>query len=165
MTWKPALPRYSLTMSARRESSSIKRTLAVTTTSHPSTAVPACPRTTECHPVRDFPALFGTQHFGGVGQRLRDALARRFREPDLLGAQPLDRSTIDGGRGQERDRLAARGLRLLSQRAQIGDCGLGDAGEFPLLVRRGVELDRRVLGHAVDAIVDLRRRERPRSTI
>jgi hypothetical protein len=53
----------------------------------PSTTMPARPpRPAECHPVRDFPALFGAEHIGGIGQRLRDAFARRFGKPDLLGA-------------------------------------------------------------------------------
>ena len=86
------------------------------------------------HPVRDFLALLRIEHLGDVGQGLRDALARGVREGDLLRAQPLDCSTIDGRCGQERDRLGARGLRLLAQRAQVGDRGLGDAGDLGLLV-------------------------------
>src|SRR5262245_64758377 len=80
------------------------------------------------HPVRDLPALFGVEHIGGIRQRLRDALARRFGKPDLLRAQALDCTTIDGGRGQERHRLGARGLRLLAQRPQMATAALAMAG-------------------------------------
>src|ERR1022692_2785223 len=116
MTWKPALPRYSATMPARRKSSSSRRMRSPTNIDHEndhecgSTVMPACPRTAvECRkPVRNFPALIRIERFGGVGDRLGDAFARGFRQPDLLGAQPLDCTTIDAGCGQERDRLAAR---------------------------------------------------------
>jgi hypothetical protein len=100
-----------------------------------STTMPGHPWTTPRHPVRDFPALLRIQHIGGIGQRLRNAFARGFGEPDLLGAQALDCSTIDGRRGQERDRLSASALRLLLQRPQVGDGGLGDARKLGLLVR------------------------------
>src|SRR3954470_17195951 len=162
MTWKPALPRYSLTIAARRESSSIRRTRSPTMIHQsevPSTMMPRHPRTTARHPVRDFPALLRIEHFGGVGQGLRDTCARGLRQPDLLGAQTLDCSTIDGGGGQERDRLSARALRLLLQRPQIGGRSLGNRRELDLLVLRCVELDRHVLGHAVDPVIDLRRGE------
>src|SRR5216683_6515015 len=102
MTWKPALPRYSTSMPARRESSSIRRMRSPTKIDHEydrgcrSTAMPACPRTAvECRkPVRNFPALFRIERFGGVGHRLGDAFARGFRQPDLLDAQSLDCTTI-----------------------------------------------------------------------
>src|SRR5207344_2780105 len=51
---------------------------------YPSTAMPVRPRTTGRDPIRDLPALLGAEHFGGIGQRLRDAFARSFRKPDLL---------------------------------------------------------------------------------
>ena len=63
----------------------------------PSTMMPRHPRTTARHPVRDFPALLGVKYIGGVGQGLRDTFARGLRKPELLGAQALDCSTIDGG--------------------------------------------------------------------
>src|ERR1700736_6173366 len=162
MTWKPALPRYSLSIPARRKSSSIKRTRLSKDAVNPcpSTAMPARPRTTECDPVCHLPALFGIEHVDRIRQCLCDALARRFRKHDLLRAQPLDCSMIDGGSGQKRDRLGPRSLRLLPQRPQIADGSLGNVRDLDLLVRCGVELDRHMLGHAVDAIVDLRRRER-----
>jgi hypothetical protein len=57
----------------------------------------------ECrYEVCHFPALLRTEHLGGVGHRLGDAFARGFSQPDLLGAQSLDCTTIDGGCGQER---------------------------------------------------------------
>src|SRR5262245_9913580 len=123
MTWNPALPRYSLTMPARRGSSSIRRTRSATRVhqamlligacpfsenrfplfrGHALTTMPARPPPAECRPVGDFPALLGAQHLGRIGQRLRDPLARGFRQADLLGAQALDGSTIDGRSGQER---------------------------------------------------------------
>src|SRR3978361_526215 len=155
MTWKPALPRYSATMPARRESSSIRRVRSPTNMDHVyrppmlvarrprgSTAMPAGPGAAveSRHPIRDLVALLRIEHLGGVGHRLGDALARGFRERDLIGPQPLDCTTIDGGGGQERDRLAARGLGFLVQRAQVVDGALGDAGDLDLLIRAGVEL-------------------------
>src|ERR1700730_10169669 len=101
MTWKPALPRYSLSIPARRKSSSIKRTRLSKDAVNPcpSTAMPARPRTTQRDPVCHLPALFGIEHVGRIRQCLCDALARRFRKHDLLRAQPLDCSMIDGGSG------------------------------------------------------------------
>jgi hypothetical protein len=48
-----------------------------------------------------------------------------------------------------------------SQRPQIGDGRLGNAGDLHLLVRARVEFDRQMLGHAVDPIVDLGGAHRP----
>src|SRR3954454_22108875 len=106
MTWKPALPRDSLTIAARRESSSIRRTRSPTMIHQsevPSTMMPRHPRTTARHPVRDFPALLGVEHIGGVGQGLRDTFARGLPKPELFAPQARARGTIDRGCGQERD--------------------------------------------------------------
>ena len=111
------------------------------------------PRPAECGPVRDFSALFGAEHISGIRQRLRDAFARRFRKPDLLGAQTLDCTTIDGGGGQELDGLSARGVRFLAQRPQISDGGLGNVCNLDLLVRRCVELRQPVPGALTTAAV------------
>src|SRR5262249_32900290 len=75
-------------------------------------------------------------------------------------AQPLYCRTVDRGSGQERNGLAARSLCLLPQRPQIADSGFSNVSDLGLLVCRGVELNRHVFGHALDAIVDLRWCER-----
>ena len=89
-------------------------------------------------------------------ERLGDALARGLGERDLVRPHPIDGGAVDGRRRQQRDALGAQRLRLLPQRQEIIDGGLRGAGEPRLLVGGCVELDRQVLGHAVDPIIDLR---------
>src|SRR5579871_4461740 len=115
MTWKPALPRYSPIMPARRASSSIRRTRAFTNVL--SAAMPGRPGAAAAEqndPVRDLAALLRAQHIRSVRQRLHDALARRIGEHDLLGAQLLEGSTVDGRRRQQCERALTGSLRLLA---------------------------------------------------
>ena len=98
------------------------------------------------------------QHFRGIGQRLRDAFARGFRQPDLL-ARAARRQYDRWWSGQERDRLGARDLRFSRSVRRSPTAALAMLAILTCWPR----WHRARLPYALprlDAIVDLRRRER-----
>src|ERR1700694_2985665 len=155
----PASPRYSATIAARRESSSISRMRCATRASLP--AVPATPVARRA--LGEGLALLGGQDLGGVGKRLREAPRRAVRQANLRGAQLLDRRAVDVRSREQLDRLAPGLARLLAQRRELLGRILGNDGELLLLIGRRAGLDGKVLDEALNAFVHLRRVDRPRA--
>src|SRR5262245_39773121 len=156
-TRNPAPARYSLTMLARRASSSTSRMRWVITPSLAAallgtlgTLVPLMPL---LHALGELLALVGRQHLGCIGERLRHPLRQRVRGLHLLGAQPLDRSAVDRRRREQLHAALARFANLLAQRPQILGRALGDVGQFGSLLGGRVDLDPEVLDHLLDALV------------
>ena len=88
----------------------------------------------------------------------RSACWRRRRAPSARRGTPRWRPGRAGLVSSARGALA-RGLGLLAHRQQVLDGGLGDGAQLLLLLGRGVELDGRVPDDAVDAVLDLGRRQ------
>src|SRR5262249_15730851 len=114
-TRKPDSPRYSDTISASRESSSIRR---IRSAMPPELYAPAdAPASSAAVPapaeglnaLGDLLALSGSQHLGHVGEGLREALRRLVGDLELFRAQRLRRAAGDGVGGEKVHRLLARG--------------------------------------------------------
>src|SRR4029079_12557788 len=159
-TRKPAPARYSLTMPARRASSSTSRMRWVITPSLAAgslgTIRPArstVPLVPFLHALGDFLALVRRQHLGGVGERLRHPFRSCIGGLHLLGAQPLDRSAVDRRRGKQLRPALACFASLLAQRTQVLRRALGDIDQLAGLLGRRIDFHREVLDHLLDALV------------
>src|ERR1051326_6975393 len=142
---KPAPPRYSDTISARRASSSTRRTRSDTSPTIPAPGQPCrSPKVVAMalETLREGLALLRREHFRGVRQGARKAPRRLVGEAHLLRPQRLDRGRVDLVLGQELDRLGARGARRLAQRREVLRRVLEDRRQALLLVLGGVDLDR-----------------------
>ncbi len=105
------------------------------------------------HACREFLTLRGGKYFGGVGKGLHNASRRLLGELKLLGAQRLDRAAVDRVAREQLDRLLARRLHFLAQRQQILRRLFHDRSELLLLLVGGVDLDVKVLEHALEVLV------------
>jgi hypothetical protein len=97
---------------------------------------------------------------GRVGDRARQPLRRLVGELELPRAQRLDRRRIDPLLGEKLDRLAAPGVQALAHRQQVPCRLLHDRLELALLLLAGVDLDIKVLQHAVEPLLQCGRVDR-----
>src|SRR5512146_2938370 len=158
-TRKPAWPRYSDTISARRGSSSISRMRAATRAVYLSAPVPAA-AAHALHALRELLALQRREHLGGVRERVGDALGGLLGELHLLGAQLLERGPVHVVAGEKVHRLQPRLAQAAAQRHEVLRRALDDRPELLLLRLGGVDLDVKVRKPAVQALVELGRVER-----
>src|SRR5207249_4434361 len=107
------------------------------------------------HARRELPALRGSEYFGRVGKGLRNAPGRLLGELEMLGAQRLDRGPVDAVLREQLERFPARLAYPLAQRQQVFRRLLHDRREFLLLLLGGVDLDVKVLEHAIEVLVHL----------
>src|SRR6267378_8237889 len=114
------------------------------------------------HAGREFLALRGSEYLGRVGKGLRNASGRLLGELEMLGAQRLDRGAVDAVLREQLERLPARLAYPLAKRQQVFRRLLHDRRQFLLLLVRGVDLDVKVLEHAIEVLVHLRGIERAR---
>src|SRR5947209_1804006 len=100
-------------------------------------------------------ALRSGEHFGGVAKGLRDAPRRLLGELQVLGARRFDRGAIDSVPSERLERLLARALHFLAQRQQVFHRLLHDRREPLFLLVGGIDLDVKVLEHAIEVLVHL----------
>src|SRR5436309_14935650 len=107
------------------------------------------------HARREFLALRGGEYLGRVGKGLRNASGRLLGELEMLGAQRLDRGPVDAVLREQLERFPARLAYQLAKRQQVFRRLLHDRREFLLLLLGGVDLDVKVLEHAIEVLVHL----------
>src|SRR5262245_46390425 len=112
-------------------------------------APPAAPTACRRQQAFKLAALFRREHLGGVSKGLGEPLAQRVDRPDLLGAQLLDRRTIDALTEQEVARRLPRGEYLFPHGEHVLDRVLDDAAQLFLLLGGGVDLDRNMSDHPI----------------
>src|SRR6266705_5941376 len=107
------------------------------------------------HARREFLALRGSEYFGRVGKGLRNAPGRLLGELEMLGAERLDRPPVDAVLREQLERFPARLAYPLAKRQQVFGRLLHDRRELLLLLLGGVDLDVKVLEHAIEVLVHL----------
>src|SRR6266571_323217 len=112
------------------------------------------------HARREFLALRGSEYFGRVGKGLRNAPGRLLGELEMLGAERLDRGPVDAVLREQLERFPARLAYSLAKRQQVFGRLLHDRRELLLLLLGGVDLDVKVLEHAIEVLVQGRGVER-----
>ncbi len=78
----------------------------------------------------------------------------------MFGAQRFDRAVVDRVAREQLDRLLVRALHFLAQRQQVLHRPLHDRREPLFLLVGGIDLDVKVLEHAIEVLVHLRGIER-----
>src|SRR5437899_6601711 len=107
------------------------------------------------HARREFLALRGGEYLGRVGKGLRNASGRLLGELEVLGAQRLDRGPVDAVLREQLERFPSRLAYPLAKRQQVFRRLLHDRRELLLLLLGGVDLDVKVLEHAIEVLVHL----------
>src|SRR5258708_21111766 len=105
------------------------------------------------HTRRELPALRGSEHFRRVGEGLRDAPGRLLGELEMLGAQSLDRGAVDAVLREQPERFPACLAYPLAKRQQVFRSLLHDRRKRLFLLFGGVDLDVKVLEHAIELLV------------
>src|SRR5438876_6810402 len=105
-------------------------------------------------------ALRGSEYFGRVGKGLRNAPGRLLGELEMLGTERLDRPPVDAVLREQLERFPARLAYPLAKRQQVFGRLLHDRRELLLLLLGGVDLDVKMLEHAIEVLVQGRGIER-----